>query len=190
MIFNYTDFIIQGFCKTEYEYINRIPIDIVHFDKREETGVSYPATLPYEMTMELMFLKEAIQETVLQVFDTVELLKRTGNQYGLWDGTEPTSTIWHNDYLEGGTMLALVYFDNIPEDGSGGGAFHVTNNGGIHDCHKTNPDKIYTMIPQRGDVIFITHNRDIDHKVDYATVSPRLVMSVGINCRFEGDQNE
>jgi hypothetical protein len=187
MKFDYTDFIINGFCLTHYDKIDDIPIDDVVFDMHEKTGVSYPSVVPYEFKLELIFLKDAIRDTLLEIFDSVEVLPRTSNKSGVWNGTEPSSTIWHNDYREGGTMLALVYFDSMPINGSCGGLFHVKNNGGIYDCHKGQTTQHNIIAPQHGDVIFITHNRDFDHKVEVSTIRPRRVMSVGLDCKFEGE---
>ena len=187
--FDYNDFILNGFYKTKYPDIDNISISSVKFDVIA-AGIHYPSIVSNEFTLQLTQLKDDIHKTLLRTFDTVKIIPRSPhlalNKYGVWDGTEASSTAWHNDYLESGTMIALVYFDSLPQDGSCGGALYITNNDGNYDCHAPRTNEIFQFVPQRGDVVFITHDRNIDHKVDYATIGPRRVMSIGIDCSFCG----
>lgn len=187
--FDYNEFILNGFYKTTYSDIDTIPISSVNFDISKDEGVSYPSETPDEFKASINEFKQQLHDALMETFNVVNIVERVSshlsmNKAGVWNGTEPSSTIWHNDYKEGGTMFALLYFDSMPQDGSGGATFYVTNNDGNYDCHAPHNNEIFQLIPQRGDVVFITHDRNVDHRVDFATIKPRRVMSTAIDCQF------
>jgi len=177
MIFNFNEYILNGFYKTSYDDIDSIPINNIPFDKVDDYGLSYPSSVSYTGQQAINKLKQNILVALEEVFSSVHFVPRASarlkqNPYGLWDGVEPSSSEWHNDHIEGGNMFALIYFDSMPTDGSYGGSLSVKS-----------PANIITLYPQRGDIVFVSHADCIHHKAESSTIQ-RRVMNMAFLCQF------
>lgn len=93
------------------------------------------------------------------MFDTYTRLEST-----MWEGVDPLSATWHNDYIKGKTFNSniLVYLD----DGT------VENGNFIEVRNQTEEFRIY---PKAGDFVWLNQRHTFEHKATHTSGRRRLL---------------
>jgi hypothetical protein len=159
------DLIEKGFYQTDISDILK-NLDISNISwKEEHLNNVYEPKDNVELDKSIDLINSNLIEMLNQNFKSVQVGKKE-----LWEGTEPTSCVWHNDLVEGWNLFALVYFNDMTEETGGSISF------------KNAEEEIYTVYPKYGTCIFVNMMPWYYHKVEQVKVFN--IKRVVLNCCY------
>lgn len=170
MDFSLTNLLVSGFHKTTLPFDTIPPIELVTLDQ-ETDGLRHPTTIPLDFERAYWRLVNEVVSLLEESYSSVQIVpvsKLTGSALPIpvWAGVDPNSLQWHNDSLEGGTLFALLYFD----DDLAAGVLQIKSANGIETLH-----------PQRGDLVFVSNNVSFQHR---ASLPRGRMTRVALRCNL------
>lgn len=154
---NITNFLVQG-----YYLDTDTGIDFSLFKDKEFADCNYVTdeVLDEKNLAELKSLQRLFADKYLsKLFINFET-----RDCGMWEGVDPGSAIWHNDYLDGDNFNSniLVYLDDNTEEN--GNSIEVRGPGFSH--------KLY---PKEGNLLWLNQRKIFQHKATHNTGRRRVL---------------
>jgi hypothetical protein len=159
-----TQLVTQGYFLTQVSDLLKL-VDVDHIEWFEQPNKILSPVDEEAIASDLSILQNEIGDRIMRpIFGSY----RAGNA-SIWDRTEQSSTVWHNDNREGYNLFALVYFDTMTPGVNG--RLYVRNPQGEESSH----------LPARGDCVVVNMKQGYEHRVDY-TIPRTAVRRVANLC--------
>jgi len=155
---NITDFFIFGYFLDETPNIDITEFKTMHFQNCNTVADDFKLDQDTQCKLERIHAYLA-EHYVSQVFSKFDL-----RECNMWDGVDPKSSIWHNDYFSNSAFNSniLIYLDDNTEDN--GNSIEVRSNESYVKLH-----------PKENQLLWLNQQHTFQHKATHATGRRRLL---------------